>query len=65
MQNSPGQDAEAMDTEETDLPIVIGSKQTTLSNSACLERKTCILCQEEQDISHQEKAMVLAGFIQK
>ena len=46
------------------LPVAIGPKRTVSSQNGVI-RQTCILCQEEQDITHEDRAMVLAAYVQK
>ena len=45
-------------------PRAIGLKKSTPSNMT-LSKQVCILCQEEQEIAHTGRAMVLAAFVQK
>ena len=45
-------------------PRAIGLKKSTPSNMI-LSKQVCILCQEEQEIAHTGRAMVLAAFVQK
>ncbi len=45
-------------------PVAIGCKKSSPSNLN-VSKQTCILCQEEQEITHQGKAMVLSAFVQK
>ena len=51
-------------TPGTGTPIAIGPSQSGTGALGAI-RQTCILCQEEQDITHNDRAMVLACFIQK
>lgn len=44
--------------------VALGPKQS-MSSQGSVIRQTCILCQEEQDITHNDRAMVLAAFVQK
>jgi E3 ubiquitin-protein ligase UBR2 len=46
-------------------PVALGLRRDTSSVSSSQMRETCILCQEEQDITAQDRAMVLAAFIQR
>lgn len=46
-----------------DVPICLGPKQT--QRHVAVQRHTCILCQEDEDINNKGRAMVLAAFIQK
>ena len=45
-------------------PVALGKYQS-LPCSIGITKATCILCQEEQEISHNSRAMVLAGFVQR
>ncbi|XP_074663047.1 E3 ubiquitin-protein ligase UBR2-like [Tubulanus polymorphus] len=45
-------------------PVCIGSKQSG-SNYTGVQRMTCILCQEQEDLNHDGRAMVLATFVQR
>ncbi|KAI0239314.1 E3 ubiquitin-protein ligase UBR2 [Lamellibrachia satsuma] len=45
-------------------PIAVGSKRS-ISSMTSVMLETCILCQEKQEITHNERAMVLASFIHK
>ncbi|XP_044730986.1 E3 ubiquitin-protein ligase UBR2 isoform X2 [Chrysoperla carnea] len=50
-------------TEDNEVPICLGKNQTTKMN---VERTyTCILCQEEQAVTADGTALVLAGFVQQ
>ena len=49
-----------------DFPVAVGANRTpvtmaTLPNS----RATCILCQEEQDIVYNDRALVLSALVQR
>lgn len=46
-----------------ELSVALGPYQTTSSTSD--SKYTCILCQEEQLVTHDSQAMVLATFVQK
>lgn len=58
-------DSTSMDILENigDLSVALGPFQT--SSSTFDNRFTCILCQEEQLVTHDSQAMVLATFVQK
>lgn len=58
-------DATSMDILEniSELSVALGPHQTTPSTFD--NKYTCILCQEEQLITHDGQAMVLATFVQK
>ena len=45
-------------------PVAVGSKRSG-SCMMYVMTETCILCQEQQEITHNERAMVLAAFIHK
>lgn len=45
-------------------PRAIGLNKSMASNMT-VSKQVCILCQEEQDITHTGRAIVLAAFIQK
>ena len=48
----------------TQYPVVVGPHRSeSVGNGQRTE--TCILCQEEQEIRHDVRAMVLAAFVQK
>lgn len=47
----------------SELSVALGPHQT--SSSTFDNRYTCILCQEEQMVTHDSQAMVLATFVQK
>lgn len=56
-----------MDISESahhETPVALGKYQS-LPCSIGITKATCILCQEEQEISHNSRAMVLAGFVQR
>lgn len=44
-------------------PVALGAKRS--APVATTDRQMCILCQEEQDILHNDRAMVLSAFVQK
>lgn len=50
--------------EISTFPVAVGPRKTTTSTYFAL-RATCILCQEEQDVTLTEKEMVLTAFVQK
>lgn len=58
-------DSTSMDILENilELSVALGPNQTGLS--AFDNKYTCILCQEEQQVTHDSQAMVLATFVQK
>lgn len=58
-------DSTSMDILENigELSVALGPYQT--SSSTFDNRYTCILCQEEQVVTHDSQAMVLATFVQK
>lgn len=45
-------------------PVALGRNQTSVGYVGC-QHATCILCQEEQDVRHNSRAMVLAAYIQR
>ena len=45
-------------------PVSIGPGRSVSSTTGAI-LEMCILCQESQEIRHHERAMVLAGFIQR
>ncbi|XP_048736873.2 E3 ubiquitin-protein ligase UBR2-like isoform X4 [Ostrea edulis] len=45
-------------------PVAVG-KFKSLPCNIGITKATCILCQEEQEVSHNSRAMVLAGFVQR
>ena len=45
-------------------PVALGRKQTSVGYVG-VQHVTCILCQEEQDVRHNSRAMVLAAYIQR
>ncbi|XP_061173944.1 E3 ubiquitin-protein ligase UBR2-like isoform X1 [Saccostrea echinata] len=56
-----------MDISESahhETPVALGKYRSTPC-SIGITKATCILCQEEQEISHNSRAMVLAGFVQR
>ena len=52
------------EADTSSLPIAVGPHRTLLGQSSSL-CGMCILCQEEQEITLSNKAMVLTAFIQK
>ena len=44
-------------------PVALGLRKS--SASAIIGRQTCILCQEDQDVVHNEKALVYCTYMQK
>ena len=52
------------DMDSSTFPIAVGPRKTPVSSNLSA-RATCILCQEEQDVTLIEKAMVLTAFVQK
>lgn len=45
-------------------PVAVGPQRTP-SAVTTVPKHTCILCQEEHEITHNGRAMVLAGFVQR
>jgi E3 ubiquitin-protein ligase UBR2 len=52
------------DSAHHESPVAVG-KHTSLPCSIGITKATCILCQEEQEVTHNSRAMVLAGFVQR
>ena len=44
--------------------MALGTNQTP-AGYVGVQHVTCILCQEEQDVRHNARATVLAGYIQR
>ena len=57
-------DLYSSDMDSSTFPVAVGPRKTPVSSSLSA-RATCILCQEEQDVTLTEKAMVLTAFVQK
>ena len=45
-------------------PVVLGSNRSPSSTTGVI-KQTCILCQEEQEVKHNERAMVLSALVQQ
>ena len=45
-------------------PVALGCSQSAPNMRSAI-KQTCILCQEEHDVTHNDRAMVLAAFVQK
>ena len=50
--------------EEDTQPVALGPNRSTVSPTGAM-KQTCILCQEEQIITHSAPAMVIAAFTQR
>ncbi|KAL5008356.1 hypothetical protein ScPMuIL_013937 [Solemya velum] len=59
-----GTDMDTSDTYGDRFPIALGPFHSP-SASGLMIREKCILCQEQQDITHMNRAMVLAACVQK
>ncbi|XP_052273758.1 E3 ubiquitin-protein ligase UBR2-like isoform X2 [Dreissena polymorpha] len=59
-----GSDMDISDAGSSSFPVAVGCKQTRPSLSPP-QLATCILCQEEQEITLTSKAIVLTAFVQK
>ncbi|XP_052769327.1 E3 ubiquitin-protein ligase UBR2-like isoform X1 [Mya arenaria] len=59
-----GSDMDLSDVPSSSYPVAVGAKRTRVTG-AQPQIGTCILCQEEQEITHTSKAMVLTAFVQK
>ncbi|ESO96461.1 hypothetical protein LOTGIDRAFT_115669, partial [Lottia gigantea] len=61
---SAGSDMDVSEPSHTDFPVALGQGRNNVA-TASPTMATCILCQEEQEVCVNGKAMVLAAYIQR